>query len=633
MKRLIFSALALVSLASCSKTDEATSITTDGEVRITSSIATRTVDNAWESDDEIGLYMSTYGADPYDLGNLGENVLYTTTEANGLGNFTTSTLTTLYYPATGSVDLLAYYPYVASTDMYTFDATKYPVNVATQSDQGAIDLMVATVTNQAKTTSQVDLIFDHKLSNIVLNVTNGDGYANLAAIGTISKIELSGCVTTAYYNLTSDAISLGSDSETIEFVVSQSDEEITAEAIIIPQTLSGSSATLSVTTEGGAVHTVALNGTFAIGTQYSYDLKLSLTALTISGAKIEDWNKVSGGELEATVPDPPIWDGTYPVSIEDAIATLGSADENGVYQIDGEDQFAAFAYLVNNDNSNFGSADVVLNRNLNLGGEEWAPIGNESSPYSGKFDGGDHLISGLSITSGYAIGFFGYAGADAEISNLGVSGNVSGSDNNTGGVVGVNYGTLTNCYNTGDVSSSGGGVGGVVGWNFGGTLTNCYNTGSVVSSNDYIGGVVGHNLGGTLTNCYNTGSASGQYYVGGVAGWNDGGTLTNCYNTASVSGGEWNVGSVVGCNWYGTLTKCYWDSEKSEVDYDGGDGFNPTTSMTTEDMQSESFVTTLNNNAATYNTSNTDKPQACAWVAVDSDYPTLDFDAKPTAAN
>ncbi len=155
--------------------------------------------------------------------------------------------------------------------------------------------------NVAKTQSAVEMEFDHKLSNIVLTIINGDGYADLAAIGTISKVELLGSITTAEYDLTNDDIALGSETKTIEFVVSQTDKSISAEAIIIPQTLSGDKAILHVTTTAGAVHQAALNGTFAIGTQYSYELKLSLTELTINGgATIKDWNKVSGDDLVGT---------------------------------------------------------------------------------------------------------------------------------------------------------------------------------------------------------------------------------------------------------------------------------------------------------------------------------------------
>ncbi len=55
-----------------------------------------------------------------------------------------------------------------------------------------------------------------------------------------------------------------------------------------------------------------------------------------------------------------------------------------------------------------------------------------------------------------------------------------------------------------------------------------------------------------------------------------------------------------------------------------------TTGMSTAEMQSADFVETLNTNASNYNqTSPT--VTACAWVAVNGSYPTLDFNVEPTA--
>ena len=148
--------------------------------------------------------------------------------------------------------------------------------------------------------------------------------------------------------------------------------------------------------------------------------------------------------------------------------------------------------------------------------------------------------------------------------NLTVSGTVSGSLY-VGGVVGLNSGTVENCYNIGKVSGTG--VGGVVGWNDSGTVKNCYNIGDV--SGNYVGGVVGQNSSGdssgdssaSVTNCYNTGEVSGGEDVGGVVGNNSfNATVTNCYNTGNVSGpdsgSDNNVGGVVGYN-SSSVTNCY----------------------------------------------------------------------------
>ncbi len=672
-----------MALMSCSKSDDGAVMTSDGEVRIASSIATRTVGNTWESGDEIGVYMTTNGANPYVYGDLDENILYTTT-SNSLGNFTSNT--PIYYPALGTVDFLAYYPY---SDAEGFDVTAYPVDVTTQTDQGAIDLMVATVTNQAKTTNTVDMTFDHKLSNIVLNVVNGDGYDNLKEVGAISTIELSGSITTAEYNLTDDTIALGSDTDTIEFVVTQSDEAITAEAIVIPQTLLDSSAILTVTTAAGAVHTVALNGTFAICTQYRYKLNLNLTELTISGTTINDWNKIDGGELEGTLPDP-VWDGKYPDSIEAAIDLVGSADANGFYQIKGEEEFAAIAYLVKNDYSNYKNANIVLNRDLDLGREEWTPIGSSDSyPFTGSFDGGCYEVSGLYIeSSSENQALFGYI-SDATITNVSVSGSVVSSERYVAGVVGYAVqSTITNCNNSATVSGSSDHIGGIVGYlDSSSTITHCNNSGAITSSqggsiggiagsssfivkncynagvitatgtdyrniggivghsgsssyiissynsgaiiasgttNNSIGGVAGQNNSATIVNCYNTGSVSGGTNAGGVVGLNNNsGITTNCYNIGNVSGGATSANGVVGSIVGGDITDCYY-LETTTSD-------NNATSMTLSDMQAESFVTTLNTNAYNYNQTALAVAACCAWVYNEGDYPSLDFDGVPAA--
>ena len=208
--------------------------------------------------------------------------------------------------------------------------------------------------------------------------------------------------------------------------------------------------------------------------------------------------------------------------------------------------------------------DIDLN-----GSEEnpWTPIGNSSQQYSGTFDGDGHTISGLYIDSRADYqGLFGYLSTDGgntgTVQNLSVSGTVSGGMF-VGGVVGLNHGSVENCYNIGKVSGTGvgggAGVGGVVGGNDSGTVKNCYNTGAV-SGGESVGGVVGDN-GGTVENCYNTGNISAiRKYVGGVVGWSDSGTVKNCYNTGKVSGpnsGISYVGGVVGLNFGGTVTNCY----------------------------------------------------------------------------
>jgi len=239
-------------------------------------------------------------------------------------------------------------------------------------------------------------------------------------------------------------------------------------------------------------------------------------------------------------------------------------------------------------------AHFLLTADINLAdytGTQFNIIGNDSTPFTGVFDGNGYTISNFTYTTTDTdnIGIFGYvdhpnaeikdltltnpnvnaAGSsyyvgclvgylrDGTISGCGIEGGSVLGDRCTGGLVGYNEGSITSCYATGSVTGNSN-VGGLVGWNEYGTLTACYATGSVSGTGEdsSVGGLVGYNNSdGTLTSCYATASVSGTGWdscVGGLVGLNaHGTTLTACYATGSVSGGS-SVGGLVGCNYSGT---------------------------------------------------------------------------------
>ncbi len=273
-------------------------------------------------------------------------------------------------------------------------------------------------------------------------------------------------------------------------------------------------------------------------------------------------------------------------------ALSGTGKQEDPYKIYRAIDLKNFRDLVNDGGEK--SAHAKLMNNINLSSVcgptlddgspvSWTPIGSDSRPYSGTFNGDGHTISGLYIDNSTANnqGLFGcvYGGT---VKNLNVSGTVS-NVGAVGGIVNVNSGRVENCTFSGSVKGSGVFVGGVVG-NNGGTVENCYNTGKVTGSSDYsyIGGVVGYSSGGaSVTNCYNTGEVSGGEDVGGVVGYNavtplGASSVTNCYNTGEVSGpdsvnGETtvNVGGVVGDN-RSSVTNCYNTGEVSGIGSVGG---------------------------------------------------------------
>jgi hypothetical protein len=176
--------------------------------------------------------------------------------------------------------------------------------------------------------------------------------------------------------------------------------------------------------------------------------------------------------------------------------------------------------------------------------------------FTGVFDGKSHKITGLTVDDNGAgndcLGLFGCIGEDGEVRNLGLEGGSVSGDVCVGGLVGRNYGSVSNCYSMGSVSGDTG-VGGLVGLNNGGSVSNCYSKGDVNGIVE-IGGLVGGNY-GRVTNCYSTGDVDGRGSVGGLMGLNSG-NVSNCYSTGEVDG-VGSVGGLVGTNRHNNISSCY----------------------------------------------------------------------------
>lgn len=146
---------------------------------------------------------------------------------------------------------------------------------------------------------------------------------------------------------------------------------------------------------------------------------------------------------------------------------------------------------------------VILDNDIDLLGVEFYPI----PTFSGVFDGGGHTIKNLkTATNGSHQGLFRYIQAEGTVKNLNVEGIVcpEGSQNQVGGIVGVNYGTIQSC-------------------SFSGT----------VKGLNHVGGICGENL-GKVTLCKADGNIDGKRATGGIAGKNEG-LISGCENMAQVN--------------------------------------------------------------------------------------------------
>ncbi|WP_206193249.1 beta strand repeat-containing protein, partial [Aliarcobacter cryaerophilus] len=154
-------------------------------------------------------------------------------------------------------------------------------------------------------------------------------------------------------------------------------------------------------------------------------------------------------------------------------------------------------------------------------GEGWNPIGNNASnKFNGTFDGLGNTISDLYIkrpTQSY-VGLFGYINSGSTIKNIGLKDLDITGNYHVGGLIGNNYGTISNSYASGTVSGTSSYIGGLVGDNYAGAISNSYATGTV-SGDRYVGGLVGSNA-GKISNSYSTGTISGNNNVGGLSGYN-----------------------------------------------------------------------------------------------------------------
>ncbi|MDG2492230.1 MAG: BspA family leucine-rich repeat surface protein [Flavobacteriaceae bacterium] len=268
-------------------------------------------------------------------------------------------------------------------------------------------------------------------------------------------------------------------------------------------------------------------------------------------------------------------------------------------------------------------AGITSSLNNGLG---WSPIGDESTGFSGSYNGQGYFIFDLKInrpTQDY-IGLFGeikpsYGSSSLIVKDIyfenaniigaefvGVlAGNIEGlsinnyvqvqsvfivdsfvaGDNTIGGLAGrvYNHSTVTRSYYEGNVVGETGDsddyqiTGGLIGnLNYYSNISKSYSSGSV-SGNYMVGGLIGKNSYSNLSNNYSRSKVSASYNaVGGLIGWdqvdNDNSGRVNNYSTGAVSLSSNNsgIGGLIG--YQASCNTCsieggenYWSSKLSNT--------------------------------------------------------------------
>lgn len=181
-------------------------------------------------------------------------------------------------------------------------------------------------------------------------------------------------------------------------------------------------------------------------------------------------------------------------------------------------------------------------------------INDSQLTHVGLFAGANHAVInnvtlvGGSITGGTEVGAIVGAAINGTVINNVINSAAVNGNGEVGGIVGVaDDTTITNAINTGAVDGKNNNVGGLVGLlENGSTLNgNSYNLGDVSSEGHNVGGLVGHAVNSTIgdgTNLvYNRLDVTGKYNVGGIVGNMDGTTVQNAENSGNVTATSFDV--------------------------------------------------------------------------------------------
>ena len=275
---------------------------------------------------------------------------------------------------------------------------------------------------------------------------------------------------------------------------------------------------------------------------------------------------------------------TYTVSLAAAEDPGYTIEGDGSYTVTTDDGLRNVAKLVNEEGKT--DINITLDTDLTLTGE-WTPIGTESQPYTGTFDGNNYTITGLTVnqTRNY-VGLIGCIGSDGTVKNVKLENvNITGDGFFVGGVAGTNYGTIENCSVDGTLTNYVQCLGGVVGDNLG-SIIGCSSSGTITGTGPNVGGIGGQSVGGTIMACYSVANIKGWSSSGGVLGQTNRETVViACYHAkGNVTGEQSRIGGVIGWN-YGKVTACYWENNQEQGIGDNQAGIGETTKVTDGDWQ------------------------------------------------
>ena len=294
----------LVLLTSCSDNENKSNYLDDGFIRFNgfvqkTNLAFSESEAEWSNCDAIGVYIKESGKD-LSTNVLQNNIKYITYDGEGKFNVAQSSQPAVYPVDGSSVDIIGYHPYRTIITNY-----EYKVDLTNQSNQADLDLLYSdNIRNQSKGMSgDINLLFTHELTKIIVNVSAGTGITDLTGLTTV----VAGTKARGQFNLSNGTFVPDNASEMDILLDTQLDGSIKArvEGILLPSTASAGRSVIFYLNDKIFQWDIPDNTVFMAGAQYMYEAILNKEEVLMinPNATITDWDNLPIESIKPEVED------------------------------------------------------------------------------------------------------------------------------------------------------------------------------------------------------------------------------------------------------------------------------------------------------------------------------------------
>ena len=266
-------------------------------INISTSMTSRATDQAFETGDNIGLYVVNHNADGSAAslqasGNYVNNMKYT---YNGTWKPATQTY---WKDNTTQADFYLYYPYTASVTSVTAMPFEVKADQSTSANYKAGDLLIGKTTDVAPTETAVKIDAKHVLSQMAISLVAGNGFTEATLASAKISVKINRLKTQYTANLATGVVTAKGDDADITPLKEDGNNY---KAIIVPQAV-GEGNLITVNVDGRDYNLAkASNFTaFEAGKKHKFTVTLNKTSngINVNITKWEDDGKDYGGTAE-----------------------------------------------------------------------------------------------------------------------------------------------------------------------------------------------------------------------------------------------------------------------------------------------------------------------------------------------